>query len=70
MLTMCSFQLIYGRIYTLFSLKWCFLGAISIFELGSLICGVSPNSEALIVGRAVQGLGASGKSAWGLWEDL
>lgn len=60
MLTMCSFQLIYGRIYSLFSLKWCFLGAITTFELGSLICGVSPSSEALIVGRAVQGLGASG----------
>ena len=57
---MCSFQLIYGRIYTFFSLKWCFLGAIFVFELGSLICGVSPSSEALIVGRAVQGLGASG----------
>lgn len=60
MLAMCSFQLIYGRIYTFFSLKWCFLGAITIFELGSLICGLSMSSEALIVGRAVQGLGASG----------
>ncbi|KAI5811474.1 major facilitator superfamily domain-containing protein [Peziza echinospora] len=60
MLTMCSFQLIYGKIYTFFSLKWCFLGAIGVFELGSLICGVAPSSEALIVGRAIQGLGASG----------
>lgn len=60
MLTMCSFQLIYGRIYTFFSLKWCFLGAITVFELGSLISGAAPSSEALIVGRAIQGLGASG----------
>jgi len=60
MLTMCSFQLIFGRIYTFFSLKWCFLGVIFVFELGSLICGVAPTSEALIVGRAIQGLGASG----------
>ena len=34
--------------------------AISIFELGSLICGVSPNSITLIVGRAIAGLGSAG----------
>ena len=61
MLTMCSFQLIYGRIYTFFSLKWCFLAVIFLFELGSLVSGAAPSSEALIVGRAIQGLGASGK---------
>lgn len=57
---MCSFQLIYGKIYSFYSLKWVFLGAISIFELGSLICGVAPTSEALIVGRAIAGLGCAG----------
>jgi len=31
-----------------------------IFELGSLICGVSPNSTALIVGRAIAGIGGAG----------
>lgn len=60
MLTMCSFQLIFGKIYKFFSLKWCFLGAIAIFELGSLVCGVAPTSEALIIGRAVAGIGCSG----------
>ena len=30
------------------------------FELGSLICGVAPNSLALIVGRAIAGLGSAG----------
>ena len=30
------------------------------FELGSLICGVAPNSVALIIGRAIQGLGSAG----------
>jgi MFS family permease len=34
--------------------------AISIFELGSLICAVAPNSTTLIVGRAIAGCGASG----------
>lgn len=53
---MCSFQLLYGKVYQFFSLKWTFLGAIALFELGSLICGTAPNSEALIVGRAIAGL--------------
>ena len=30
------------------------------FEIGSLVCGAAPNSKALIVGRAVAGLGAAG----------
>lgn len=60
MLTGASFQLMYGRIYTFYSPKWVFLAAIGIFELGSLICGVTPNSTALIVGRAIAGLGSCG----------
>lgn len=34
--------------------------AIGIFEVGSLICGVAPNSPALIVGRAIAGVGSAG----------
>ncbi len=30
------------------------------FELGSLICGVAPNSIVLIVGRAIAGFGSAG----------
>ncbi|KAJ6094932.1 hypothetical protein N7467_002445 [Penicillium canescens] len=41
-------------------LKISFLMAIFIFELGSLICGVAPNSPALIVGRAIAGVGGAG----------
>ena len=37
-----------------------FLTAIGIFELGSLVCGAAPNSTALILGRAIAGLGSSG----------
>lgn len=37
-----------------------FLVSIFIFELGSLICGVAPNSTTLIVGRAIAGFGAAG----------
>jgi hypothetical protein len=60
LLTTASFQLLFGKFYTYFSLKWVYLIAIGIFELGSLLCGVAPNSTALIVGRAVAGVGSAG----------
>ncbi|KAE9378745.1 putative HC-toxin efflux carrier [Stipitochalara longipes BDJ] len=59
-LTVASFQSTWGKAYKYFPLKPVFLIGIGIFELGSLICGVSPNSVALIVGRAITGLGAAG----------
>lgn len=55
-----ALQPIYGRIFIAFDIKWSFLGALGIFELGSLICGVAPNSVALIVGRAIAGWGSAG----------
>ncbi|KAF2405494.1 MFS general substrate transporter [Trichodelitschia bisporula] len=60
LLTTCSFQLIFGKLYTFYSIKWTYLAALFIFEIGSLICGVAPNATALIVGRAVAGLGCAG----------
>ncbi|MCJ1243696.1 hypothetical protein MMC30_000893 [Trapelia coarctata] len=60
LLTTCSFQLLFGKFYTYFNIKYVFLAALFVFELGSLICGVAPNSTALIVGRAIAGLGSSG----------
>jgi MFS family permease len=32
----------------------------TLFEIGSLICGVAPSSEVLIFGRAFAGVGAAG----------
>lgn len=55
-----AFQLLYGKFYALFQVKWVYLTALFLFELGSLICGVAPNSTTLIVGRAVAGLGSAG----------
>lgn len=60
LLTLCAFQLFFGRLYKRFDVKWVFLSCLFIFELGSLICGVAPSSTALIVGRAVAGVGAAG----------
>ncbi|CAK7563297.1 MAG: hypothetical protein SEPTF4163_001162 [Sporothrix epigloea] len=60
LLTTAALQLLFGKFYTYFSIKWVFLAAIFIFEIGSLICGIAQNSVTLIVGRAVAGLGSSG----------
>jgi len=66
LLTTCAFQLLFGKFYTFFSIKWVFLTAIAVFELGSLICGVAPSSIALIVGRAIAGVGSAGIFSGGL----
>jgi MFS family permease len=60
LLTTAAFQLLFGKFYTFFSIKLVYLIAIGIFELGSLVCGVAPNSNALIVGRAIAGVGSAG----------
>jgi MFS family permease len=60
LLTTCAMQLIFGKFYTYYSIKWVYIAALGIFELGSLICGVAPNSTALIVGRAIAGVGSAG----------
>lgn len=50
----------YGVIYRMFSVKWTFLTAIFVFEVGSLLCAVAPSSVAFIVGRAIAGMGTAG----------
>lgn len=59
-MTVGGFQSTWGKAYKYFPLKISFLLSIFIFELGSLICGVAPNSVALIIGRAIAGIGAAG----------
>ncbi|KAJ7636653.1 major facilitator superfamily transporter [Roridomyces roridus] len=60
LLTGSAFQLFFGRLYSFLPQKWVYITAIAIFELGSLICAVAPTSTALIVGRAIAGLGCAG----------
>ena len=59
-LTLAAFQSTWGKAYKYFPLKWSFMLAVFIFEVGSLICAVAPNSTALIVGRAIAGAGGAG----------
>ncbi|KAF4122162.1 MFS transporter, DHA2 family, glioxin efflux transporter [Geosmithia morbida] len=59
-LTACSFQLLYGKLYTTMNVKGVFLTSLAIFEIGSAICGAAPNSIAFIIGRAIAGTGTGG----------
>ncbi|GKZ23906.1 hypothetical protein AbraIFM66951_010438 [Aspergillus brasiliensis] len=60
LLTTCAVTLTFGRLYTFFPIKWVYLSALFVFELGSFICGITPSSLGLILGRAVAGLGGGG----------
>ncbi|KAL7935514.1 major facilitator superfamily domain-containing protein [Trichoderma chlorosporum] len=60
LLTNCCFQLFFGKLYAEFSVKWIFLTALLMFEVGSIVCATAPSSVALIVGRAVAGIGGAG----------
>ncbi|PHH92575.1 hypothetical protein CDD83_6737 [Cordyceps sp. RAO-2017] len=60
MFAACALQLMFGKLYMLYSVKPVFLAAVVLFELGSLIAATAPSSAALVVGRAVSGLGAAG----------
>ncbi|TGO32963.1 hypothetical protein BHYA_0276g00080 [Botrytis hyacinthi] len=66
LLTLMSFQPTYGRFYTHFNIKWLFISALVTFEVGSTIYATAPSSKALIIGRAISGMGASGTFSGGL----
>ncbi|KAF6518211.1 hypothetical protein HZS61_002289 [Fusarium oxysporum f. sp. conglutinans] len=55
-----GFQSTWGKLYKFFPIKTWYLISLLIFEIGSLICAVAPGPTALIVGRAIAGLGGSG----------
>jgi len=52
--------LLIGKIYGVFEIKWLIIASIIIFEAGSALCGAAPSSNALIVGRAIAGIGGAG----------
>ncbi|KAF2203663.1 MFS general substrate transporter [Delitschia confertaspora ATCC 74209] len=61
-LTLCTFQLLWGRLYTHHAPFPTFFTSIFLFELGSLICAISPTSAVFILGRAIAGIGSAGIS--------
>jgi len=53
-------NLVWGKIYGQFNSKWMYIFCVLVFEIGSAVCGAAPNMDALIVGRAICGIGGSG----------
>lgn len=53
-------QPLYGQLANVFGRRWPMLIATALFILGSGICGGAQNIGTIIVGRVIQGLGASG----------
>ncbi|KAH6670424.1 major facilitator superfamily domain-containing protein [Halenospora varia] len=53
-------NLIWGKIFGQFNAKWTYILCVFLFEVGSAICGAAPNIDALIIGRAICGVGGSG----------
>jgi len=60
LLTATSSTPLYGKIGDLYGRKRVFQGAVVIFVLGSVVSAMASSMSVLILGRAVQGLGAGG----------
>lgn len=58
-LTVASLLIIIGRLGDRIGLKKLFLWGFGIFTLSSLLCGKAPDLLTLIIGRCIQGIGAS-----------
>ncbi|WWC86979.1 uncharacterized protein L201_001860 [Kwoniella dendrophila CBS 6074] len=65
-LTLLGFNLLYSQWMNIFPSKHVMMFAVFIFEIGSLVCGVAPNMDVLILGRAIAGLGAAGIFSGGM----
>lgn len=46
--------------YGQFDPKWLYIYCVLGFEIGSAVCGAAPSLNALIIGRAIAGLGGAG----------
>lgn len=49
-----------GKIYSRFEAKYTYLISLILFEVGSVVCGAAPTINALIIGRALAGVGGAG----------
>ncbi|KAJ3120677.1 hypothetical protein HK100_012692 [Physocladia obscura] len=60
MMTSCMFCTLYGKFADIFGRRLTFIAAVTLFELGSLLCGLATSMPMLIVGRALAGTGGGG----------
>lgn len=49
-----------GKAYGIFNVKWLHVGSVTVFSIGSAVCGAAPNMNALIIGRVIAGVGGAG----------
>ncbi|KAL8728429.1 MAG: hypothetical protein Q9166_005391 [cf. Caloplaca sp. 2 TL-2023] len=50
----------FGKLYGLFNAKTLYIGSVTLFMVGSAICGAAPNIDSFIVGRVIAGGGGNG----------
>jgi hypothetical protein len=55
-----STNLVWGKVFGQFNGKFCYIFCVFLFELGSAVCGAAPSIDALIIGRAICGVGGAG----------
>ncbi|THC89804.1 hypothetical protein EYZ11_010743 [Aspergillus tanneri] len=60
LITCCAFQLLFGKLYSFYSVKVVLITSIVVFEVASAICGAASNSPTFITGRAITGVGTAG----------
>jgi MFS family permease len=56
---MMALQPTFGKLFSYFNIKILMILAFLCFEMGSLICALSPSSSIFIVGRVIAGVGAA-----------
>ena len=49
-----------GKSYGIFNVKYMHIGNVTLFSIGSAICGAAPTMNALVVGRVIAGVGGAG----------
>ncbi|KAF5324336.1 hypothetical protein D9619_011312 [Psilocybe cf. subviscida] len=60
LLTITSFQPLYGKLSDIFGRKNCLIFGYCVFALGNLLCGLSRNLTELVAARAFAGIGGGG----------
>jgi EmrB/QacA subfamily drug resistance transporter len=58
-LVVASLLMIFGKLGDKFGLKRVFIFGLALFTISSLMCGLAPTLYWLVIGRAIQGIGAS-----------
>ncbi|PSR73635.1 hypothetical protein PHLCEN_2v10554 [Hermanssonia centrifuga] len=60
LLSVCCFTPLYGRLSDILGRKGAMLLALSLFGVGTLLCGLAPSMDSLIAARAIAGMGGGG----------